>query len=76
MLTKGNAVVTQQDRFIGDFRPGREADWVLLDPARVPLIERRVSKARSIKEELFVYMILGDEQLVAETTVFGQAFQF
>ena len=76
ILTKGNALATQQDRFIGDFRIGREADWVLMDPSRVPLIERRVSSARSIKEELFVYMILGDEQLVAETTVFGQAFQF
>jgi guanine deaminase len=76
ILTKGNALATQQDRFIGDFRVGREADWVLMDPSRVPLIERRVSSVRSIKEELFVYMILGDEQLVAETTVFGQAFQF
>jgi guanine deaminase len=57
---------------IGSFRPGREADLVVLDPAATPLLARRTSTARDLAERLFQLMMLGDDRVVAATWVMGR----
>ncbi|OUS31965.1 guanine deaminase ['Osedax' symbiont bacterium Rs2_46_30_T18] len=57
---------------IGDLKVGTEADFVVLDLAATPLINYRMQRARSIEEQLFVLMILGDDRAIAETYSFGE----
>ncbi len=71
MATFGNARAVHLDKFIGNFEVGKEADFVLLDPAPTPIMARRLGQCQNISEELFVYMILGDDRSVARTYCHG-----
>jgi guanine deaminase len=51
--------------------PGQEADFVVLDPSNQPLLERRISKANSLEEVLFAYIVLADDRVVEQTFVAG-----
>ncbi len=67
----GGARALYLDDRIGNFEPGKEADFVVLDPACTPLIRRRTSRIDGLSERLFVLMMLGDDRAVAETYVHG-----
>ena len=71
LATLGGARALHLDDRIGSFAPGREADFVVLDPAATPLLERRMRAARTLEERLFAWMVLGDERAVTETYVAG-----
>ena len=71
MATLGNAELLGLDSLIGNLAKGKEADLVLLKPKPESIMARRVGLVRSIEEELFVYMTMADETLVAETIVNG-----
>ena len=60
-----------EDR-LGNFQPGKEADFVVLDWAATPVLKRRTEVSRSIDERLFALMMLGDDRAVAATWVAGQ----
>ncbi|MDR1425277.1 MAG: guanine deaminase [Azoarcus sp.] len=72
LATLGGARALYLDEFIGNFAPGREADFVVLDPQATPLLARRMANAATLRERLFVLMMLGDEQCVAATYVLGE----
>jgi guanine deaminase len=57
---------------IGNFAPGKEADFVVLDPAATPLMARRMADTRTLAERLFVLMVLGDDRAVFATHIMGQ----
>ena len=59
---------------IGSFEPGKEADFVVLDPAATPLTARRTAGAASIAELIFALAYLGDDRHVAATYVAGEEF--
>ncbi|WP_440995709.1 guanine deaminase [Arhodomonas sp. SL1] len=67
----GAEALSVADR-IGGFRPGREADLVVLDPAATPLLARRSAAAGDITERLFALLTLGDDRCIAETWVAGR----
>jgi len=60
-----------EDR-IGCFARGREADFIVLDPECTPLLAYRLERARSLEDELFVLMMLGDDRAVAATYLAGE----
>jgi guanine deaminase len=60
-----------QDR-IGGFRVGCEADFIALDLAPSPLIERRMAQSHTLSEKLLVLMTLGDDRAIAQTYVLGR----
>jgi guanine deaminase len=68
----GARLLRLQDR-IGRFAPGMEADFIVLDPQATPLLARRMRAARSLAEQLQLFMILGDERAIAGTFILGQA---
>lgn len=72
LATLGGARSLYLDGEIGNFLPGKEADFVVLDPAASPLLARRTAHADSLAERLFVLMTLGDDRCVAATWVLGE----
>jgi guanine deaminase len=63
------------DAHIGHFAPGAEADFIILDPEATPLLARRMRLARTLSEQLQIYMILGDDRAVADTYILGRPVQ-
>ncbi len=70
--TLGGARSLYLDARIGNFEPGKEADFVVLDPQATPLLARRLAAATSLEERLFALMTLGDDRAVAETYLLGE----
>lgn len=71
LATLGGARSLYLDDRIGSLQPGKDADFVVLDYKATPLIEYRLSQARSLEERLFALMILGDDRAVKETYAAG-----
>lgn len=72
LATLGSARALDLDGKIGNFEPGKEADFVILDWQATPLLSYRMVKAKTLEEKLFVLMTLGDDRAVAATYVAGQ----
>lgn len=72
LATLGAARALDLDGRIGSFAAGREADFIMLDPAATPLLARRTAAARDISEKLFLLMTLGDDRAVARTYLMGR----
>jgi guanine deaminase len=72
LATLGGAQGLGLDDRIGNFVPGKEADFVVLDPATTPLAARRHERTRTLAERLFMTMMLGDDRFVTETYALGR----
>jgi guanine deaminase len=71
LATLGGARSLYLDGQIGNFTPGKEADFVVLDLQATPLLARRIANTTTLTERLFVLMMLGDDRTVAATHVLG-----
>lgn len=71
LATLGGARAMGMDDAIGSCVPGREADFVVLDPQATPLMARRMARAETLEERLFALMMLGDDRSVAATYILG-----
>lgn len=71
LATLGGARTLRLDDKVGNFETGKEADFLLLDPKTMPLLNRRIAHTQSLGEKLFAYAILGDDRAVARTYVAG-----
>lgn len=72
LATLGGARALCLDGQIGSFAAGREADFIVIDPAATPLLARRMTTAQPLAERLFVLMTLGDDRCIAETWLLGE----
>ncbi|MGI5484815.1 guanine deaminase [Streptomyces lavendofoliae] len=72
LATLGGARALRLDEHIGSFRPGKEADFTVLDFTATPVLAHRTEAADTFTERLFALMVLGDEQAVAATYVLGR----
>ena len=70
-VTLGNAQSLMLDDKIGNFMPDKEADFVVIDMAATPLLERRMAQTKTLEEQLFVLMMLGDDRVIEETVIAG-----
>jgi guanine deaminase len=70
--TLGGAKALDLESRIGNFAAGKEADFVVLDPAVSALQQMRNANSRDIWEKLFVLMTLGDDRNIAATWVNGE----
>lgn len=70
--TLGGAKALDMDNHIGNFNVGKEADFVVLNPAVSALQQMRFANSRDIWEKLFVLMTLGDDRNIASTWVNGR----
>jgi guanine deaminase len=72
MATLGGAKALKLDDRIGNFAPGKDADFVVLDRAATPLLQRRMQTAQTPAEQLFAFAMLGDDRAVAHTYIAGK----
>lgn len=72
LATLGGARSLWLDQSIGNFEPGKEADFVVIDWQSTPLMARRIARAETLEEMLFVLMILGDDRAIAATHILGE----
>lgn len=70
--TLGGAHALDLDAKIGNFQAGKEADFVVIDPAVTPLQKLRYGNSSDIYEKLFVLMMLGDDRNIWQTWVDGK----
>ncbi len=76
LATLGGAKSLCLDNKIGNFDLGKEADLVVLDTRKTPLLKLRNhgntgNELANIADELFALMILGDERAIKATYVVG-----
>lgn len=58
---------------VGSFTPGCEADFIVLDPQATPLIARRSARSETLEEQLFAFAMLGDDRVIDQVYVMGEA---
>jgi guanine deaminase len=71
LATLGAAEALGIDAHVGNFLPGKEADFVVLEPRATTLTAHRDAHAGSLDERLFALMHMGDDRNVAATAVNG-----
>ena len=76
LATLGAAEALYLDDKIGNFAVGKEADFVILDPAGTLLSKRRTDAASSIEEKMFALIMLADDRHIAATYIAGERYEF
>ena len=71
LATLGAAEALHLDQEIGNFAPGKEADFIVLDPQGTTLSAHRTALAGSLAELLFALIVLGDDRNIAATYLQG-----
>ncbi len=72
LATLGGARALDLEDRIGNFAPGKEADFVVLDYRATPLLQLRMQHCENLMEKLFVLSILGDDRTVRATHIMGE----
>jgi guanine deaminase len=72
LATLGAAESLYLDDRIGNFVAGKEADFIVLDPAGTTMSAHRSSRTETICELLFALIVLGDDRNVAATYLQGR----
>ncbi|MBG0842988.1 guanine deaminase [Ectopseudomonas toyotomiensis] len=71
LATQGGANALYLDDKLGNFLPGKDADFLVLDYNATPLMSYRMQQAKSLEERLFALTMLGDDRAVKETFAAG-----
>ena len=74
LATLGGARAMQLENTIGNFQPGCEADFIVVNPKATPLLARRSINLKSLEEQLFVLAILGDDRCIEATYIQGSRY--
>ena len=72
LMTRANAAAVGLDGEIGAIAPGAFADLVVLDARATPAMAHRMEVARTLEEELFILMTMGDDRSVRQTYIAGK----
>jgi guanine deaminase len=72
MATLGAAKALHLDNKIGSFKQGKEADFIVIETDTSAFLKYRFERIKDIFELLFVLMILGSENNIKATYVYGE----
>lgn len=73
MMTLGNARALSLEHTIGSLEPGADADIVVLNARALPHMALKMEQVETLSQELFLLQTCGDDRVVAETYVAGEA---
>jgi guanine deaminase len=71
LATLGGANALYLDDKLGNFKTGKDADFVVLDYNATPLISYRMQQAKTPGERLFALTMLGDDRAIKQTFAAG-----
>lgn len=76
LATLGGAQALNLDPLLGNFNPGKEADFIILDRRATPLLQFRnpatiPTDLDAIADQLFSLIILGDDRAIHATHILG-----
>ncbi len=71
LATLGGARTLDLDDLVGNFKPGKEADFVVLDYNATPLLCKRLKRCKTLTEKIFVIQMLGDDRVVKNVHILG-----
>lgn len=76
LATLGGARALSLEDKLGNFEPGKEADFVVLNPRATPLMARRnptaiATSLAELADQVFATMILGDDRAIHATYIMG-----
>ncbi len=72
LATLGGARALDLHQSIGNFTPGKEADFITLKYRATPLLEFRIATCKTLLEKLFVLLMLGDDRTVGGVWIMGK----
>lgn len=72
LMTLGGAKALNLQTKIGNFLPGKEADFVVLNQHATPLLKYRMQQCKTLDEKLFLLLMLGDERVIKNTFLLGK----
>lgn len=72
MATLGGAKILGIGHKVGNFEKGKEADFIVIDPGKIPILKRRIANACHLEEILFALMILGDDRIIEHCHILGE----
>lgn len=72
LATLGGAEALHLTEKLGNFLPGKEADFVVLGTKASAQLKWRMEKVKTLEEKLFAFQILGDDRAVEETYLMGK----
>lgn len=62
----GARALSMEDK-IGNFAVGKEADFVIVDLKGTPFLRFRMQFAKTLRDKLFVQMVMADDRAIKET---------
>jgi guanine deaminase len=77
LATLGGAKALALENVIGNFEPGKEADFIVLDPESTPLQSFRMKHMKqdaddALASKLFALIMLGDDRAIKATYIMGK----
>ena len=72
LSTLGGAKALDLDEQIGNFQPGKEADFLVIDEHATPLMSRKNSAQKHWRDRLFSLLMLGDDRSIEQTWIMGE----
>ncbi|MBH0058900.1 guanine deaminase [Pseudoalteromonas sp. SWXJZ94C] len=73
LATLGGARALDLEGTIGNFEPGCEADFIVIDFAATSFLKFRLGHAKTLHEKLFAIMMLGDDRCIEQTYIMGKS---
>lgn len=75
LMTRGNAEALSMVDRIGTLDAGTDADITVLDASSTPAMALKMEVVKSLTEELFLMLTMGDDRTIVETYVAGEAMK-
>ena len=72
LATLGAARALYLDNKLGSFLPGKEGDFIVLNPEATPILKFRMLNTQSLAERLFVLMMLADDRSIESVYIMGR----